>query len=123
MRALIVDDSRAARSLVRRVIEPFGFEVSEAGHGGEAFEQLSPADPVDVILVDWNMPVMDGLELVREIRARREYARMPILMVSSESDPKMMAHALIAGADDYLVKPIDADMMRDKLQIIGVLEA
>lgn len=122
MRALIVDDSRAARSLVRRVIEPLGFEVTEAGHGQEALDRINPEEPVDLMLVDWNMPVMDGLEFVREIRSKREYAAVSILMVSSESDPKLMARALMVGADDYLVKPLDADMMREKLEIIGVLD-
>jgi len=121
MHALIVDDSRAARSLVRRVVEPLGFEVAEAGHGEEALEQISPDNLPDVILVDWNMPTMDGLTMVRAVRAVREYAGIPIVMVSSENDPKQMARALMAGADDYLVKPVDEDMMRDKLEMLGIL--
>ncbi len=106
---------------MRRLVEPLGFAVSEAGHGEEALDQISPDNLPDIILVDWNMPTMDGLTLVRAVRAVREYSSIPILMVSSENDPKQMARALMAGADDYLVKPVDEDMMRDKLEMLGVL--
>lgn len=122
MRAMIVDDSRAIRKLLRRVVERLDFVCSEAEHGEDALAQLDPADPLDVVLVDWNMPVMDGLELVKAIRAERGFANMTLLMVSSESDPRKMMKALMAGADDYLVKPVTQDIIQDKLETLGVLK-
>ena len=121
MRAMIVDDSRAQRMLLKRAVSPLGFEVIEAENGEEALTKLDPDDPVDVMLVDWNMPVMDGLALVRRVRATRAFADVFVMMVTSESDPKKMARALMVGADDYLVKPVDGEMIRSKLEQTNVL--
>ncbi len=121
MRAMIVDDSRAQRMLLKRAVSPLGFEVIEAENGEDALTKLDPEDPVDVMLVDWNMPVMDGLALVRRVRATRAFADVFVMMVTSESDPKKMARALMVGADDYLVKPVDGEMIRSKLEQTNVL--
>ena len=121
MRALIVDDSRAQRMMLKRAVEPMGFEVLQAEHGEDALAQMDLNNPVQVMLVDWNMPVMDGLSLVRRVRAERSFADVTILMVTSESDPKKMARALMVGADDYLVKPVDEAMIRLKLEGLGLL--
>lgn len=121
MRAMIVDDSRAQRMLLKRAVSPLGFEVVEAENGEDALTKLDPDDPVDVMLVDWNMPVMDGLALVRRVRATRAFADVFVMMVTSESDPKKMARALMVGADDYLVKPVDGEMIRSKLEQTNVL--
>lgn len=123
MKTLIVDDSRAARMLIRRIVTSMGFDHVEAGHGVEALDRLAELDgAVDLMLVDWNMPVLDGLGLVRKVRDIRSYASIPILMVSSESDPRQIARALMVGADDYLIKPIDAEMLREKLEMLGITE-
>ena len=122
MRVMIVDDSRAQRMMLRRMVENLGFETEEAEHGQEALDKLSVDDPVDVMLVDWNMPVMDGLALVKAIRAIRGFAEMTVLMVSSESDPGKMMKALLAGADDYLVKPVSQEIISEKLGVLGVLD-
>jgi len=121
MRAMIVDDSRAQRMLLKRAVSPLGFDVVEAENGEDALTKLDPDDPVDVMLVDWNMPVMDGLALVRRVRATRAFADVFVMMVTSESDPKKMARALMVGADDYLVKPVDGEMIRSKLEQTNVL--
>lgn len=121
MRAMIVDDSRAQRMLLKRAVSPLGFDVVEAENGEDALAKLDPEDPVDVMLVDWNMPVMDGLALVRRVRATRAFADVFVMMVTSESDPKKMARALMVGADDYLVKPVDGEMIRSKLEQTNVL--
>ena len=122
MRVMIVDDSRAQRMMLRRMVETIGFETEEAEHGQDALEKLSPDDPVNLMLVDWNMPVMDGLELLKAVRQVAAYADTTIMMVSSESDPRKIARALMCGADDYLVKPVDGPMIREKLIMLGVLD-
>jgi two-component system chemotaxis response regulator CheY len=120
MRALIVDDSRATRSLLRRTLTEVGYEVLEAGNGLEALELLGSCDPVDLALVDWNMPEMDGLELVKAMRADRTYADMVVMMVSAESDMSNVARALMVGADEYAIKPVTKDILVEKLHLLGV---
>ena len=120
MRALVVDDSRVMRSFLRRIVTEIGFDVEEAAHGLEALERLSEIDPVDLVLVDWNMPEMDGLELVTELRSNAAHDDTRVIMVTSESDFTRVAKALEAGADEYLMKPFNADDIRDKLRLIGI---
>ncbi len=122
MRVMIVDDSRAQRMMLRRMVETLGFETEEAEHGQDALDKLQADDPVDLMLVDWNMPVLDGLDMLKAVRKQGAYADTTIMMVSSESDPRKIARALMCGADDYLVKPVDAPMIREKLIMLGVLE-
>lgn len=122
MLALVVDDSRATRSMLRKMLSTLGFDVVEAGHGIEALEQLATLDDIDFALVDWNMPEMDGLDLVRSIRAERRFAELPVMMVTAESDATQMARALMAGADEYALKPIDLESLETKLRLLGVLQ-
>jgi two-component system, chemotaxis family, chemotaxis protein CheY len=121
MLALVVDDSRATRSLLRQMLADLGFDVVEAGHGLDALDQLSGEHGFDVALVDWNMPEMDGLELVRAIRSERRYASLPVMMVTAETDAHAVVRALMAGADEYAMKPLDGPALRDKLALLGVL--
>jgi two-component system chemotaxis response regulator CheY len=119
--ALVVDDSRATRAMLRTMLSNLGFDVLEAGHGVEALERLHQASAVDFALVDWNMPQMDGLELVRSIRAERRFAGLPVMMVTAETDMGQMARALMAGADEYALKPLDQDALVTKLRMLGLL--
>lgn len=121
MDALVVDDSRATRTFLRKRLEALGFGVVEAGDGTEALDRLGAAGEIAVALVDWNMPQMDGLELVKAMRADRRYTEIPVMMITAESDPANMARALIAGADEYAVKPIDEAGLTSKLELLGVL--
>ncbi len=123
MQTLIVDDSRAARAMVKRMLDQLGIESSQAEHGEEALQRLRDGEVYDALLIDWNMPVMDGLGLVRALRADTRFADVWLVMVSSESDPRNIARALMAGADDYLVKPIDAAMLAEKLRTLGLLDS
>lgn len=124
MHALIVDDSRAMRAILRRYVEPLGFTTDEAGHGGEALAVLDrTTTPPDLMLVDWNMPVMDGLTLVREVRAREDGRRTTIMMVTTESELGQVVRALAAGANEYLMKPFTPEAFREKLQLLGMAPA
>jgi two-component system chemotaxis response regulator CheY len=123
MRALIVDDSRAMRAIIAKILRELGAEVIEAGNGREGLERLATVKPVDVVLVDWNMPVMDGLTFVRELRGRREYDGVQVLMVTTESDAHHVTSALEAGANEYVMKPFDRSALVSKLEAVGLTGA
>jgi two-component system, chemotaxis family, chemotaxis protein CheY len=121
MRAIVIDDSRATRAILRRMLVGLGFEVAEAADGRQGLEVLDASDVApDVVLVDWNMPVMDGLEFVRSVRADPDQARLTLLMVTTEGDPEHMLRALEAGVDEYVMKPFTESVIREKLQLLGV---
>jgi two-component system, chemotaxis family, chemotaxis protein CheY len=119
VRALVVDDSRAMRMMLGRELSQLGFEVFEAGDGQEALARLAELGPVDVALVDWTMPVMDGVAFLKKVRAVPEYERIRVIIVTSESDPAQIMHALMAGADEYATKPITAAGLAEKLGLVG----
>jgi two-component system chemotaxis response regulator CheY len=119
MRALVVDDSRAMRMILRGMLGELGFdEVVEAEHGQAALEHLE-GGTCDVALVDWNMPVLDGLGFVRAVRTSRAHDRMKVLMVTSESGPRQVYEALKAGADEYAMKPVTREVIEGKLELLG----
>ena len=123
MQALVIDDSRAMRSILRRVLVQLGFEVSEAANGQEALAHVVEHGAPDVALVDWNMPVMDGLQFVVELRSRREFRGVTLMMVTTESEHAQMVRALAAGAHEYLVKPFTPDAIAAKLALLGLVAA
>lgn len=116
---VVVDDSRAMRLLLARNLERVGFAAVEAPDARSALEQLETLGDVSLILADWTMPGMSGLELIKRIRSAARWATTPILMVTSETDPERVGEALIAGADDYLMKPFDRSMLLAKLELVG----
>ena len=122
MRALIVDDSKTMRRIVGKVVKENGFEtIVEAENGEEAMTRLrdSGADaPVQLALVDWNMPVMDGLSFVKAARAEG-YAELPIIMITTEGSMEYVTRAIEAGANEYLMKPFTKESLRDKLALLG----
>lgn len=118
-RALIVDDSRATRAMLKRLLAPLGYESVEAGNGNEGLERLEEAE-VDLALVDWNMPELDGLGFIRAVRSESRYERIRLVMVTSENDPARIARALMAGADEYAMKPITSEGLAEKLQLVGL---
>ena len=120
VRALVIDDSKAIRGLLKRELVHLGFEVHEAANGQEGMARLAELGPVDVALVDWTMPVMDGLSFLKEVRANPEYERVLVVMVTSESDPAQIFQALMAGADEYATKPITAAALAEKLGLVGL---
>lgn len=120
MRALVVDDSKPSRSIVTRVLRDLAFECAEAANGAEALQALSAAGPPDLVTVNWHMPVMDGLELIRRLRGDPATRKLPLVMISTEHDRERINEALAAGADDYLAKPFTAEALAHKLAALGV---
>jgi two-component system, chemotaxis family, chemotaxis protein CheY len=118
--ALVVDDSRAMRSLLKRMLGELGYATIEAADGQQALEVLEANGPCELGLVDWNMPVMNGLELVRALRSERRYDKLRLVMVTSEASPRNVYEAMKAGADEYALKPVDVDALNDKLHLMGV---
>ena len=123
MRALIVDDSKPSRSIVARVLRELGFDCAEAANGADALAALAAGSLPALITVNWHMPVMDGLELVRRIRASPALRRLKVLMVSTEGDADRVSTAIAAGADDFLAKPFTPDGLARKLVTLGVCTA
>jgi len=122
MRALVIDDSRAVRLLVGNILREIGLEVVEARDGRDGLEQLRREPDVELILVDWNMPVMNGLDFIRAVRSQRVYDPLRIMMVTSETESAQVTRALTAGANEYLMKPFTKDVLVAKLQLLDVLQ-
>ena len=120
MRALVVDDSSAMRALLRMALKRQGFEVSEAKHGLDALSVLAASGDFDLILIDWNMPEMDGFELLRRIRAEPRRDRTQIMMVTTETGMAQISEALSAGANDYIMKPFTFEVVTDKVRLLGL---
>ena len=121
MRALVIDDSRAMRMILTRILKDVGFDVIEAGHGKEALERLAGIQPPELLMVDWNMPIMDGLALIKAVRADRAYDVARIMMVTTESERARVAEALGAGANDYMMKPFTREAVLEKLARLGLM--
>ena len=121
MQALIIDDSRAMRSILRRIVTGLGWTAAEAGDGQEALDQLEGGLVPDLCLIDWNMPVMDGYTFVQRVRAEPRWRDVTLMMVTTESEHGQIVRALAAGAHEYLIKPFTPDAMRDKLELLGLV--
>lgn len=120
MRALVVDDSSAMRAVLGMILKRRGFEILQAKEGLEALNVLSSTSPIQLILIDWNMPGMNGLELLRRVRQQPEYSAAQILMVTTETGMGQMADALAAGANEYIMKPFTPDIVVEKLELLGL---
>ena len=120
MKAIVVDDSRATRTILKRALSKQGFDVVEAGDGRQALTELEKTGPIDLALVDWNMPVMTGYELVCEVRARPAMNSMAIMMVTTETEISQIQKALDAGANEYVMKPFTEDVLKEKLLLLGL---
>lgn len=123
MLALVVDDSRAMRSILTRLLTGLGFDVAQAADGAEALSVLDAGSRPDVILVDWNMPVMDGLTLVKSVRARQDLRDISLMMVTTESEQGQIVRALAAGAHEYVIKPFTDEVIAEKLALLGLVAA
>ena len=117
----MIDDSRVMRRIVAGILEDLGYEVQQAGHGREGLDALEGGFVPDLCCVDWNMPVMDGLQFVSAVRSNPSWRQVTIMMVTSESEHGQIVKALAAGAHEYVIKPFTADAIRDKLALLGLL--
>jgi two-component system chemotaxis response regulator CheY len=119
MRALVIDDSRAMRALLARLLGELGFTVEEAANGREGLEHLQAHGAPDVVLVDWNMPEMSGFEFVQTVRQQREYDAVRLVMVTTETEMTRVVKALGAGLDAYVMKPFTKEAVVEQLERIG----
>lgn len=121
MRFLVVDDSSTMRRIIRNNLKAVGYDdVLEAGNGEEALGRLQ-TEKVEVVITDWNMPVMNGLELVAALRKAQAWMQTPILMVTTVAEKEEILKAMQAGVTNYVVKPFDAATLKKKIdQILGV---
>jgi len=120
-KALVVDDSRAVRMIISRTLRDLGYEVREAANGKEALEVMaSEKNAVQLVLSDWNMPEVNGLELLKRLRQNPELASLVVVMVTTETELDQMSAALEAGANEYVMKPFTKDILVEKLQLVGI---
>ncbi len=120
MKVLVVDDSGVIRKIISRALGELGInDVKEAGDGQQALDIFGDGSAFDLVITDWNMPVMNGLELVRTIRATG--SRVPIMMVTTKSERGNVLEAIQAGINDYVIKPFERENLREKLDRLVVL--
>jgi two-component system, chemotaxis family, chemotaxis protein CheY len=118
--AMVVDDSRAVRTILSRNLAEMGYDVCSAADGAEALALLR--EELALILVDWNMPRVNGLEFLRTLRADPRYASVKVMMVTTETEVDQMVKALAAGADEYVMKPFTKEILADKLRMLGLIQ-
>lgn len=123
MRALIVDDSSFIRDYLRQLLHRMGIACEEAVDGSHALEVLAAAQGFDLMLLDVNMPVMDGLACVKALRQARLSPEMKVMMVTTEADHTFIATALDSGADEFLMKPFTSESLREKMALLGLASA
>ena len=121
MLALVIDDSRAMRTILRAMLHEASFETIEAANGVEALAALEERPETALALLDWNMPVMDGFEFLTRVRSRPEFQSLRIVMVTTETESEQVTKALLAGADEYLMKPFGKEALFAKLNMIDAM--
>ncbi|MEV6932138.1 response regulator [Dactylosporangium sp. NPDC051485] len=127
MLTMVIDDSRAMRLILKRIVAQLGFDVVEAGNGQEAMDYLKTnvlegdGEIPGLALVDWNMPEMNGLEFVTAVRAEPRLRGMTLMMVTTESEQSQIVRALASGAHEYVIKPFTPDAIIDKLALLGLV--
>ena len=120
MKALVVDDSRAMRTIIGQILKGIGFEILEAGNGREGLERLGAGQLPKLAMVDWNMPEMNGLEFVEAVRRDDRFAALRLMMVTTETEMAQVIRALDAGAQEYVMKPFTRDVIDEKLRMLGL---
>lgn len=120
-KALVVDDSKAVRMIICKTLRELRFDVREAANGKDALVMVQTEEtPFDLVLTDWNMPVMNGFELLTIIRQEPKFSSMKVIMVTTETELDQMSAALEAGANEYVMKPFTKDILAEKLQLLQI---
>ncbi|MGB0083374.1 MAG: response regulator, partial [Terracidiphilus sp.] len=120
-KALVVDDSRAVRMLLARTLKQIGYEVQEAANGREALEVIEAGNSgVKLVLADWNMPEINGLDLLKRLRQNPALSSLAVVMVTTETEIEHIAEALEAGANEYVMKPFTQEILVEKLELAGI---
>lgn len=119
---LLVDDSRVVRRISRDILDPEGFNIAEAENGKQALEYCINNGMPDVILLDWNMPVMNGIEFLEELRKLENGGKPKVIFCTTESDISYISRAMSAGADEYIMKPFDKTILLGKMVYLGLME-
>ena len=122
MHALIVDDSTTIRKILTAYLQKLGFDVTAAVNGRDGLDRLKAMEKADVVLVDWNMPEMDGISCLKALRAMNLEPRPLVVMCTTENSVSKIREALEAGADEYIMKPYDREVLLDKLAQVGLAE-
>jgi len=122
MRALTVDDSTLVRRLVTRTLSDLDFEVDEAADGQEALWVLFKKGAVDLVILDWNMPVVDGLEFLKRMRSRDDFADIKVIMLTARNEQQSVIEAVRAGANEYVMKPFSREALEEKVRMVMGLE-
>ena len=117
---LVVDDSDVIRKVARRILEELRFTASEAENGRDALDQCRVSMP-DVVLLDWNMPVMDGIAFLVALRRERGGSVPKVIFCTTENDAAHIARAITAGANEYIMKPFDRDIVEAKFHEVGLI--
>ncbi|MBO8143690.1 MAG: response regulator [Thermodesulfobacterium sp.] len=117
-KVLVVDDSKAIREIEKKYLEEMGFEVLEASNGEEALKILEDNSDIKLILLDWHMPVMNGYEFLLKLRANPKWSDVKVMMVTTENQQKSIIDAIMAGANEYLMKPFDKEMLEVKIKYL-----
>lgn len=121
MKAIVVDDSKAVRMILGRVLASVGYQVEEAANGVQAWALLSACpEAFALALLDWNMPNVNGFQLLQQIRSDRRFASLVIIMVTTETELAHVSAALAAGANEYVMKPFTREILVDKIQLTGL---
>ena len=120
MKCLVVDDSRVVRKVARRIVEEIGFQCEEAEDGQKAYEFCQGEMP-DAILLDWNMPVMSGIEFLAKLREMEDGPKPKVVFCTTENDMSFIQRAIKAGANEYIMKPFDSEIIESKFSQIGLI--
>lgn len=118
---LVVDDSRVVRKVARRIVEDLGFSCEEAEDGQKAYEACTRTMP-EAILLDWNMPVMSGIEFLEKLRQMSGGDKPMVIFCTTENDMAHIQRAMQAGANEYIMKPFDSEIIQSKFSQIGLID-